>query len=244
MKIGPLRVMARIEEGRTHYDDATAIDNRADPGNLASTNGSGESDVDSFFDSPVYRQLPAPLQEESKAHSHLCEYIFRLPVDDIGIPDYKPQLTKSMSTLQYRNLIYPVGEGIYIHLYPDLKDSRDFYITIEPSMVPSIFQLMELVDARLIDHVEDLKASSNELRAQVLLNCLDRICTTKGDFRRRHLLKVTEKEIEGLRYLLIRDKEGLGIVEPLINDPYIEDITCMCIVSTFGTADGELRSDN
>ena len=195
---------------------------------------------------------------ESKAHSHLCEYIFRLPVDDIGIPDYKPQLTKSMSTLQYRNLIYPVGEGIYIHLYPDLKDSRDFYITIEPSMVPSIFQLMELVDARLIDHVEDLKASSNELRAQVLLNCLDRICTElraqvllncldrilKGGFSRRHLLKVTEKEIEGLRYLLIRDKEGLGIVEPLINDPYIEDITCMCIVSTFGTADGELRSDN
>ena len=111
-------------------------------------------------------------------------------------------------------------------------------------MVPSIFQLMELVDARLIDHVEDLKASSNELRAQVLLNCLDRICTIKGGFSRRHLLKVTEKEIEGLRYLLIRDKEGLGIVEPLINDPYIEDITCMCIVSTFGTADGELRSDN
>ena len=227
MKIGPLRITARVEQTWTHPNGAMTNGNGASPEQPVPENGTGEFDVEAFFDSSLYRQLSHPLQQESKAHTHLCEYLVALPVDDIGIPDYKSELNKSMRTLQYRNLIYPVNEGIYVHLYPDMQDSRDFYVTIEPSIMPSIFQLMELVDIRLIDYVEELKkGGSNVSRAQVLLNCLDRICTTKGGVRRRHALKVTANEMKGLRYLLIRDKEGLSVVEPLISDPYIEDITC------------------
>ena len=39
-------------------------------------------------------------------------------------------------------------------------------------------------------------------------------------------LKVSQHELEALRYLFIRDKLGLGILDPLIVDPYIEDISC------------------
>ncbi len=153
-------------------------------------------------------------------------------MDDIGVPEYADVLTNSMKALQYRNLIYPVSRGIYVHLYPDMKDSRDYYIVIEPSIGP-IAGLMEQVDRRLIDYVDELERAGEEERAEVLLKCLDRICTVQRGLHHRRSIKVSQAEWEGLRYLLIRDKEGMGIIEPLISDPYIEDITCGVVGTLF-----------
>ena len=63
-------------------------------------------------------------------------------------------------------------------------------------------------------------------RTQVLLRCLERICAGQRGLLRRQGLRVSESEMTGLRYLIVRDKEGLGFIEPLIQDPYIEDIAC------------------
>jgi len=37
---------------------------------------------------------------------------------------------------------------------------------------------------------------------------------------------VTPYQLECLKYLIIRDKVGLGIIEPLVRDTYLEDISC------------------
>ena len=39
-------------------------------------------------------------------------------------------------------------------------------------------------------------------------------------------LKCTAADIESLRYMVIRDKVGMGPLEPFISDPWIEDISC------------------
>jgi flagellar protein FlaI len=39
-------------------------------------------------------------------------------------------------------------------------------------------------------------------------------------------LRVTEADKESLKYMVIRDKVGMGPLEPLISDPWIEDISC------------------
>jgi flagellar protein FlaI len=39
-------------------------------------------------------------------------------------------------------------------------------------------------------------------------------------------IKLTEEEMAAIRYLLLRDKVGMGILEPLVLDTNIEDITC------------------
>ena len=39
-------------------------------------------------------------------------------------------------------------------------------------------------------------------------------------------IKVTPREMQAIRYLFIRNKIGLGAMDPLIVDPYIEDISC------------------
>ena len=175
----------------------------------------------------MFRRLPAELQENAAAQDHLWEYLNTLPIEEIGVPDYSPWLTRNMRDIKYRNLIYPLGKSLFVHLYPDMTDSRDYYMAIEPSLDPSLTGLMEQIDRRLVDYIDELKhASDAQERADILLQCLDRICWIKGSRRQGGRLQVTERQLQGLRYLMLRDKEGLGTIEPLINDPYIEDISC------------------
>ncbi|MBN1761965.1 MAG: type II/IV secretion system ATPase subunit [Methanomicrobia archaeon] len=46
-------------------------------------------------------------------------------------------------------------------------------------------------------------------------------------------LSVTPFELKGIKYLMVRDKVGLGVLEPLIQDPYIEDISCSGLGNIF-----------
>ena len=185
-----------------------------------------ESNIEVGSDSLLFQRLSTELQEITKSHDHVWEYLCGLPVDQIGVPDYYSHLNKTLRKLEYRNLIYPVNKNTFIHLYPDAGDSRDSYVCIEPALA-HLSGLMEQVDRRLIDFVEELKQADNGLdKSEVLLKCLDLVCVANGRFSRRRGLKVTEDELKGLQYLLLRDKVGMGVVEPLILDPYIEDITC------------------
>ena len=91
---------------------------------------------------PLFKLLPAPLQEESKTHEFLMHYIHMLPVDKVGIPEYYAELDRSLGELKNPNLIYPVGDEVYIHIFPDETDSRDYYIAVEPGMIQMIDGLM------------------------------------------------------------------------------------------------------
>ena len=187
----------------------------------------------------MFRLLPAPLQEESKDKLHLLEYLHALPVEEVGIPEYVPKLDRQMGDLKSPNLIYPIKNGLYVHVYPDESDIRDYYIAIEPGMMLDLDDLMEEVEERLVDFVEDLDdATGNQLdRAKVLTDILKKICEVvkprdlkaaraKAKKNKNAKLPVTRNQMDALRYRLIRDKERLGVLEPLISDNQIEDISC------------------
>ncbi|MFQ6027757.1 MAG: type II/IV secretion system ATPase subunit [Dehalococcoidia bacterium] len=207
----------------------------------------GHSHKGGVTDCPVFRLLPAPLQEESKDKGHLLEYLHALPVEDVGIPDFYPTLDRSMGDLKSPNLIYPVKDGLYIHVYPDETDIRDYYIAIEPGMLLDSEELIEEVEEHLVDYVSELDDTEGQEmdRTKVLRRILDRICVVvrprdlaqemkkyhkKGKMGR---LPVTREQKEALRYRLIRDKERMGVLEPLIVDSYIEDISCSGLGSIF-----------
>jgi flagellar protein FlaI len=44
---------------------------------------------------------------------------------------------------------------------------------------------------------------------------------------------VTPKELAGIKYRVLRDKVGLGVLQPLLLDPYLEDISCSGIGPIF-----------
>ena len=188
---------------------------------------------------PVFKLLPEALQRESEINEYLLDYIHLLPVDEYGVPQYYPELERKLGDLQDPNLIYPVGNGMYIHIYPNPKDARNHYIAIEPGMLNDGKAQMEELENHLVDHVATLddENAGNQERKEALLKILKQACilVKSKDLRQARekankssdsRMPVTKAQYAALKYQLVRDKEGMGVLEPLILDPYIEDISC------------------
>jgi flagellar protein FlaI len=160
------------------------------PSTLPFTPAQSHGHKGGLTDCPAFRLLPPPLQEESRNKAHLLEYLHALPVEEVGIPQYVPKLDRSMKDLKNPNLIYPIKDDIYIHVYPDQSDIRDYYIAIEPGMMLDLEDLMEEVEERLVDYVSDLDdTTGNQIdRAKVLEKILKQICVV-----------VKPKELKGPR---------------------------------------------
>lgn len=202
--------------------------------------------------------LPPPLAEEADRAPHLMEYLHKVPVADVGVPEYFEKLDRKMGDIEDPNLIYPVGQGVYIHIFPDHSDVRNYYIPIEPS-AEHLDELLEEIEVRLLDYVDELAtAETDEDRLRVLHLAIDEICQVvnskrngngngdaasrfplfffkkKGNGRRRgERIPVNEQEYTALRYRIERDKIGVGVLQPLILDPNIEDISCSGLGSVY-----------
>ena len=178
-------------------------------------------------------QLPQPLQGIAQQHSFLLEYLQALPIAEIGMPTYVPKLSRAMGKIKVRNLIYPTNvKDLFIHIYPDPKGARDCYIAVEPLLTVQLNGLVKKVDEKLLDLAEKIGQATEEEREKVLLEAIDTICATAAENKSNKLL-VTVRELEAIKYRFVRDKLGLGILQPLLEDPYIEDISCSGLGNIF-----------
>jgi flagellar protein FlaI len=188
---------------------------------------------------PIFRLLPEPLQREAEANGFLLDYIHLLPIEEYGVPDFYTELDRKMGDIKDPNLIYAIGGGLYVHIFPNPNDARDSYIAIEPGMVEDSLALMEELEDHLVDKVDMLEDDDGDLekRKKVLLTILKDTCTVvkpkalklaraKAAKKAGSKMPVTKTQYGALRYRLIRDKEGMGVLEPLLQDPYLEDISC------------------
>lgn len=189
---------------------------------------------------PLPEQLSETLRREAEAHPHLRLYLERLDIAAIGVPEYHPRLIGKLRGLKNPNLIYPVGDGIYIHVYPNRQDSRDHYVAVEPDFGVDLAELMAAVETRLADvlaRIEDPADAAD--RIQILLQAVDRICVVKerGGARlsstKGGKVICTDRELVALKYRMVRDKEYSGCLEPLLRDPNIEDISCSGLGALF-----------
>jgi flagellar protein FlaI len=194
----------------------------------------------------LHAQLPPPLQERIAEAPHLLEYLQEAPIDQIGIPEFYPELNRKHSDLEKRNLIYPVAADVFVHLFEDPADARDNYVSVEPSLVGGLGPILERMERRLLEYVEPLeRAETPEAKAEVLVKAVEDSCVVvsgraAGDGNRAakkepktHAepkaggkIRVTQQQLTALKYVIVRDKIGMGALQPLIKDPYIEDISC------------------
>jgi len=175
--------------------------------------------------------LPTRLQEACAEHSHLSDYLHLVPMGEIGIPDYYPKLTRALQDLEERNLIYPIQDGLFIHIYPGQSSERDFYIAVEPHLSVDLSALMPQVEDRLVDYAEEIGAAETvEGRREILTKALDNMLSSNGAAGK---LKATQRELQAIKYLVLRDKVDLGLLQPLLRDPYIEDISCSGVGPVF-----------
>lgn len=179
----------------------------------------------------LWAMLPPPLLEACEQSPFLAHYVQLLPIEEIGIPAFYSKPSRGLSQLEVRNLIYPIKDGLYVHIYPDMTGARDHHISIEPTIIVNIDHLMPRVDERLLAWAEDIgRIEDKEEKKAFLLKLIDNVCTTarrptNGKSKPDKIL-VSLLEHEAIRYRVLRDKVGLGILQPLLLDPYIEDISC------------------
>jgi flagellar protein FlaI len=207
-------------------------------------------------------QLPPTLREAAEQAPILLSYLHVVPTAEYGFPAYYAELSRKLIDLDPLNVIYPIKQGLFVHIYPDQDGQRDWYIPIEPTTTLDIDkEKLRSVEEGLLDIAEEVGAAdTSEEKKEVFLAALDHLCTVREDrgngrgngngdgggaeqakkrksslFGRRgpDKIPVTAEELEGIKYLVIRDKIGSGVLEPLLLDPYIEDISCSGLGNIF-----------
>jgi len=183
------------------------------------------------------QMLTGELKELTQQHRFLLDYLSTVPYHEVGIPEYHRKLSRKLGDLKHPNLVYPVTENVFVHIYPSFEGDRHCYIPIEPVLDLDLSSLMQQVERRLLDYVDRFSATEdNDERRKALIGALQEICGAGESSPRRKSgffgarpngkVAVTPSELAGLRYLIVRDKVGLGILEPMIRDSNIEDISC------------------
>ncbi|HXH22558.1 MAG TPA: type II/IV secretion system ATPase subunit [Dehalococcoidia bacterium] len=172
---------------------------------------------------------------------HLLRYVESLP-PELPAPDYYEEATKSLANITDRNLIYRVSDELFVHILTDPNDARDYYISIEPTWGMELSGVLQVLEPALLDYVDELEAAHNdEQKIAVLVSAADEVfggglirrggrkgfmSFGGGKSRASAPVRVTPETLEAVKYLLVRDKIGMGVLEPLIRDPHIEDISC------------------
>ncbi|AKB53697.1 MULTISPECIES: type II/IV secretion system ATPase subunit [Methanosarcina] len=220
----------------------------------------------------VRSRLPSELQEfvGREENSHILDYICRLPLEQVEIPEFHLKISRAMKSIRHPNLIYPIGKGLAVHIYPDKEDIRNYYIPIEPCLFQDIDSTLEAVEKLLIDVIHDGDVDTKDLeeKKRLLERALEKVCIIEEhvnesveqkskDLERNKTVKrkkngrlrlglignlkeagkvfkmnkwenirVTPEEFQAIKYLMIRDKIGMGMLEPLLLDSNIEDISC------------------
>jgi flagellar protein FlaI len=204
-----------------------------------------------LLDTLQFKQA-APLQSISrdlfdamKRNPHLRVYVYG-EANRLGIPPFHKTLSREMRTWDNPHLIYPVGDPIFIHIFPDKSiKARRVYRVVEPRLPLNKSRLLQKIESRIVAQIDErLEVETQEDKLQILMEMLDKVVSvgasgspeneSVGLLDRFSLfgggsvgkVPITRLEYEVIRYLLRKNRIGLGILEPLIRDPYIEDISC------------------
>jgi len=131
--------------------------------------------------SALFKMLPENAREYVKTSPHLLEYLHTFPVNTYGIPLFLSELKKDLRTMKTWNLIYPVNETTFIHILPDADDVRNFYIPIEPCFLHSVYDIMPVIETKLIDLIDGLEKDprTDQERADVLKKMFATIAVVK-----------------------------------------------------------------
>jgi len=206
------------------------------------------------IDNDLLGALPESMQKAVQEYPHLLEYLKHLALAKIGIPEYYTELTRSLGQKAELNLIYPIGrKGNFVHIFSDEKGDRNYYITVEPSTTLDLEAKVHEVDdacvavsynftgidpnqekeKKLLEYVDQVTVQSSQSSPSKASTDSKRFSLFSKKNEKTEKVKVTKHELEAVKYLFLRDKIGLGVLQPLIEDPYIEDISCSGMGTVF-----------
>lgn len=165
-----------------------------------------EEDLYSNYESSsLFRMLPANAKEYVAKSPHLLEYLQMFPVNLYGIPLFFSELKREVKSMENPNIIYPVDEFTFIHIFPDQEDVRNYYIPIEPSFMHTVAEAMPIIEKKMVDLIDALEEDpvTEEERIEVLKNVLKEIIYIK-------------KPEESMNEIALTDDGNIGVKDKIV----------------------------
>jgi archaeal flagellar protein FlaI len=173
--------------------------------------------------------------------SHLRNYVAEISKSE-GMPEFKENLDRSMKKIENPNIIYPVGDPIFVHISRGKDISNEIsYKAILPVLDKDEKEYYDAIVDRIIEiaHTAKVPNSYDELK-NILVGLFNEVVHIKHPPEKPSFLNslgkkiiVTEKQYENILFSLIKDRLGYGALEPLLRDIYIEDISCVGVGSVW-----------
>ncbi len=166
---------------------------------------------------------------------HLAEYVKKISAELKEKPEFYEQLSRDMKDLDWVNLIYPVGDPIFIHIYGRRAERK--YRVIQPQLTDEEKKKFDKIKELIFIKAgyEPPHKTKEEFEKQIERLLKDSVVMVneptpfeepKGYLAMFKKIKVpvTQVEYDKIDYYLKRDIIESGPLEPLLRDPYIEDI--------------------
>ncbi|MEA3201669.1 MAG: archaeal flagellar protein FlaI [Thermoplasmata archaeon] len=174
---------------------------------------------------------------------HLAAYLTEFAAKHKA-PDFHERLTRDMKSMKKVNIVYPVGDPVFIHIWDDEEAGARHYVNIEPTLNAGEKEKYQRIKDSILRLApfEPTPKDQDDLRATLkrLIEKSIRVGAQAKGFSPQKILsqfdnKVVLDELEAskLRYFLERDIVDSGPIEPIIRDPYIEDVSSIGTYNIF-----------
>jgi archaeal flagellar protein FlaI len=172
--------------------------------------------------------------ESLKKSEHLKNYLANYIDKGNPIPIFTEKLEGEHKKLKDPNLIYPISDNTYIHINPHSASADGYveYAIIEPDEPNR--ELMENADKLFALNAGTMNPPLELTeRFNMIDQYLDKTISTsnalidysKMDIFKSKNLSVYEKDIPSLKYHFLRKRAGMGLLDPFLTDPHLEDIS-------------------
>ena len=195
--------------------------------------------------------------EAQNKYKHLRQYVNEVAKKE-GVPEFRVQLDRDLRKLESPNIIYPVGDPIFIHLSRGEKNENIKFKVIMPELDKEEKEFYDAILERIIEvaHTAKIPGTQEELR-DVLISLYNEVIHIRHPPEKPNFLNslgkkivIEEPQYHNILFHLIKDRLGYGMLEPLLRDIYIEDISCIgvgaiwIVHKIFGNIETSIVFDN
>ncbi len=184
------------------------------------------------------------LEEACNRNPHLVDYFNEIKSSGRPAPVFMVQLSKNIAENKYPDIIYPVGDPIFIHIRGDSQKGRVEYISIEPRFTEQEKEDYKNIMDFILEKAPNQPAPENDIALKETINKLLKEGVSVGGPVNKtgyldkilaidEKIPVTRLEFDKINYFLNRDIIGSGPIEPVIRDPYLEDIHSIGVDGVF-----------
>lgn len=183
---------------------------------------------------PITQKLNIELEQKAaREDKGLFEEIksnegIMLPTGKNILPGAKFDILNDSEELRSINMKYPLipqqpTENEQVMAYANIRWDNNLgsllYNVVEPKLSPEDMKLVEEIKKDIEDRLDVDFSKLGDVRAKKLLS--DEIKNTLANFP-----SVSMSKVPAIQYNIEKEIFGLGVIEPLMKDPEIEDISC------------------